>query len=87
MPGCNGKQSFSHFYDFIWIFPFQIGNIWMCPSIYLGAGCDHAIAANYFAESINSDALWGRRCADIAQMNGEKSFGFNKFIFVKIKIH
>jgi len=30
------------------------------------SGCDHGIVVNYFAESINSPNLWGRRCASIA---------------------
>jgi len=31
--------------------------------------CDHAIAANYFADSINSALLWGRTCSSMAAMN------------------
>ncbi|CRK86438.1 CLUMA_CG000024, isoform A [Clunio marinus] len=32
------------------------------------AVCDHAIAANFFAETINSDRLWGRHCESLEAM-------------------
>jgi len=37
--------------------------------------CDHAIAANYFADSINSNLLWGRTCISMAAMNANLCFG------------
>lgn len=30
--------------------------------------CNHARAFQYFAESINSDRLWGRRCNSLAEV-------------------
>lgn len=65
MPGCISKLTLDGK-----IFTFH------CTKNISAAACDHAIAANYFAESVNSDMLWGRQCTDLNAMlanncNGE----------------
>lgn len=57
MPGCTSKKRENS----IFISKFT--------ELFTASLCDHAIAANYFAETVNSDRLWGRRCSNMAAMN------------------
>ncbi|CRK90495.1 CLUMA_CG004162, isoform A [Clunio marinus] len=42
----------------------------------LTAICDHDMAIHYFVESLNSDRLWGRRCANLNEMTSDRCSGF-----------
>lgn len=83
MPGCT-----SRFEDL----QFHLICLNRLFTFFSAAGCDHAIAADYFAESVNSPALWGRRCLSIADKeanncpgNGYSMGGFpsNQGIFLR----
>lgn len=37
--------------------------------------CDHSRAFNLFAESLNSNQLWGRRCNNITEVPSGKCLG------------
>lgn len=37
--------------------------------------CDHNLVVNFFVESLNSDRLWGRRCTNLAEMEGDRCAG------------
>lgn len=43
--------------------------------IFTAAICDHGAAVNYFVETLNSDRLWGRRCTNLAEMDGNRCTG------------